>query len=110
VVEVKDGIKLYEVAAEVSFMIARPSSGGALRLHVGPMFELWKLKDAADSRRVGAHAAASLEWPLVGRLTAVFRGGVAVSPCVFNEEDLPPEYAQQATWRRALSAGISLRL
>jgi hypothetical protein len=109
-VDVKDGVKLYEVAAEVSILIAKPGPGGALRLHVGPLFDRWTLAGEAGTRRVGAHAAVSLDWPIVGRWTGVFRGGAAVSSCVFSAEDFPPEYAQQATWRRALSAGVKLRL
>jgi hypothetical protein len=109
-VDAKDGAKLYEVAAEVSLLIAKPGPGGALRLHVGPMFDRWTLTGGADTRRAGAHAAVSLEWPIAGRLTGVFRGGAAVSACVFSAEDFPPEYAQRTTWRRAFSAGISVRL
>lgn len=109
-VDVKDGVKLYEVSAEVSFLIAKPGPGGALRLHIGPMLDQWTLAGGADTRRVGAHAAVSLDWPIAGRWTGVFRGGVAVSSCVFSAPDFPAEYAQQATWRRALSAGIEWRL
>jgi hypothetical protein len=35
-VEEKGLVKLYEIAPEVSFLVAKPGPGGALRVHAGP--------------------------------------------------------------------------
>jgi hypothetical protein len=110
-VEEKNLIKVYEVAPEVSFRITMPGAGGALRLRVGPLFDRWSFTGGDGTRRrVGARAAVSLDWPLGGRWTGSLQGGAAVSTSVFNVEDLPPEFGRQVTWRRAVSAGLQVRL
>jgi hypothetical protein len=109
-VEGKGLVKLYEIAPEVSCLVAKPGPGGALHVHVGPLFDRWSLAGGKDARRVGARAAVALDWPLGGRWTGTLQGGAAVYASVFQAEDLPAEFAPRATWRRALSAGINLRL
>jgi hypothetical protein len=108
-VDEKDGAKLYEVTAERSFPIAKPGPGGALGLQVGPMFDHWTLAGEADTRRVGAHAAVSIEWPIVGRLTGAFRGAAELRR--FQRRGLPSEHAQctrgAARSRRASTCGSS---
>lgn len=104
-------VKLYEVAPEISFLVARPGPGGSLLVHVGPLYERWWLRYEEDTRRrVGARAAVGLDWPLGGRWSGTLTGEAAVSAGVFSAEDLPSEFARRATWRRALSAGIQVRL
>jgi hypothetical protein len=109
-IDEKGLLKLYEVAPEVSFLVAKPGPGGGLRLRVGPMYDRWSLKGGTNPRRVGAHAAVSLDWPLGGRWTGSLEGGAAVSAGVFEEEDLPPEYVRRATWWRSISTGVRVRL
>jgi len=109
-VEEKGLVKLYEIAPEVSLLVATPGPGGALRVHAGPVFDRWSPIGGKDMRRVGARAAVALEWLLGGRWIGTLQGGAAVSASVLRAEDLPAEFAPRATWRRGLSAGISLRL
>ena len=110
IVEEKGVLKVYEVAPEVLILLAKPGAGGALRLHLGPLLDIWSTSGEKDRRRVAAQAAVSLDWPMTGRLAGTFRAGVAVGPSVWEESDLPDGYALRATWHRAFSAGISLRL
>ena len=109
-VEEKNLIKVYEVAPEVSFRVARLGPGGALRLHVGPSYDRWSLTDGSDTRRIGARAAVAVDWSLGGRFIGTLQGGAAVSAGVFGREDLPFEFARRATWRRSVSTGVRLRL
>lgn len=104
-------LKVYEFAPEVSFLIARPGPGGALRVHVGPVFDRWRLKYEEETRhRVGARAALGLDWSLGGRFSGILLGEAAVTPGVFSPEDLPPGFARRTTWRRGASAGVRVRL
>ena len=109
-VDEKGVLKFYEVAPEISFLIARPGGLGSLRLHVGFIYDRWDLKGGTVNKRFGGHTAASLSWPLIGRLSVLFQGGAAVSAGVFSVEDLPDTFVRRATWRRALSAGVQVRV
>jgi hypothetical protein len=110
VVEEKGVLKLYEVAPEVLILVARPGAGGALCIHLGPLLDIWSLSGEKNRTRVAAQVAVSLDWPMIGRLTGTFQAGVGLGPSVWEEDELPDGYARRATWRRALSAGINLRL
>jgi hypothetical protein len=109
-VEEKGVLKLYEVAPEVSLLVAKPGPGGAFRLHVGPLIDRWSLSDMPDRTRIGARAAVSLDWPLAGRWTGTFAAGVALTSSMFLNDEMPDGYVLRAMWHRALSAGIELRL
>jgi hypothetical protein len=105
-------LKLYEVTPEISFLIAKPGPGGALRVHVGPLFDRWQPQYEGEDpmQRVGARAALGLDWSLGGRCSGTLNGEVAVTPGVFRGEDLPLGFARRATQRRAVSAGLRVRL
>lgn len=109
-VEEKGVLKLAEVAPEASLRVAEPGPGGALRLHAGPVIGRWSPKDVPRRTRVGARAAISLDWPLAGRWTGTLEAGVAMSSSVFLNDEVPEGYVLRAMWRRALSAGIQVRL
>jgi hypothetical protein len=110
-VEETGDLKIYEIAPEISLLIARPGPGGALRVHVGPIFDRWRLKYEEENRdRVGGRAALGLDWSLGGRFCGSLLGEAVVSPGVFSPEDLPPGFARRTTWRRGVSAGARVRL
>ena len=109
-VEEKDMLKFFEITAEVSFLIAKPGPGGALRLRIGPVFDRWLLTGGDTTWRTGGRGAASLEWSLGGRWIGTLEGGAAVTAGVLGQQDLPAEFARRATWRRAVSAGVRVRL
>ena len=110
-VEEAGDLKFYEIAPEISLLIARQGPGGALRVHVGPIFDRWRLKYEEETRhRTGGRAALGLDWSLGGRFSGSLLGEAVVSPGVFSPEDLPPGFARRTTWRRAASTGIRVRL
>jgi hypothetical protein len=110
-VDEKELLKLYELTPEVSFLVARPDRGGALRVYVGPLFDRWWFMYDEDTRwRLGARAAVGLDWSLGGRCSGTLRGEGAASAGVFGVEHLPPGFARRTTWRRAVSAGVRVRL
>jgi hypothetical protein len=110
VVEEKGVLKLHELAPEVLILLARPGGGGALRIHLGPVLDIWSLLEEKDRTRVAAQGGVSLDWPMIGRLTGTFQAGIEVSPSLWRESELPDGYTRRAMWRRAFSAGVQLRL
>jgi hypothetical protein len=107
---VKHILDLVEVAPEVSLLVAATPAGAALRVHAGPLVDVWSPDGGDDRTRVGGHAAASLEWPIAGRLAGVVRAGAAVTGSLFNADELPPGFVRRAMWRRTVSLGARYRL
>jgi len=110
IVEEKGVLKFYEVAAEVLILLAKPGAGGALRLHLGPLLDIWSLTGEKDRTRVAAQIAVSLDWPMIGAVAGTFRAGVALGPSAWLDDELPDGYERRMIWRRAFTAGIGLRL
>ena len=106
----KDLLELYEIAPEASVLVAKPGPGGALRVHVGPVLDLWFPKGDSRRTRPGGHATISLEWALGGRLTGALRAGLALTGSAFDEGELPSRFERRAMWRRSLSGGVRVRL
>jgi hypothetical protein len=108
-VELKGSIELLQVAPEMFVVLARPGTGGALLLHAGVQLDHWSV-DSDGRDRVAGLAALSLDWPMTGRIVGTFRGGLAVGPSVFKEEELPDGFQSRLSWRGTIAAGVLLRL
>ncbi len=106
----KDLLGLREIAPEITYLLGTTRNGLKLLTHVGPLIDVWLLKEAESRTRLGAHAGVSVEWPVAGRLTGSIRAGAALTGSVFNEGELPPELGRRAMWRRSLSIGLRYRL
>jgi hypothetical protein len=100
---------MYRASPEVSYTVASVGAG-ELRLHAGPLFELWRVIDEDSRTRVGFQSAVSLDVPLGGRLDGSVVAGLAVTPSPFEAEDLGPEYDRRALWRRRFAVGLGYRL
>jgi hypothetical protein len=81
-----------------------------LRLHAGPLFEVWDIIDEETKLRVGAETALSLDIPLGGRFGGSLRAGVAVTPSVFAEGQLGSAFEPRALWSRRFALGLHYRL
>lgn len=98
-------LTLIELRPSVSVPIARAGSA-RVRADAGPVVDHWRWSAGEPRTRVGAELGASLETPLGPRVRAVFRAGLTLTSSVFQEADLPQEFARRASTRR--SAGIAL--
>jgi len=106
----KDLLTFVEVAPEVSWRFARTDSGAALRLHAGPVADVWHPDGSTSRTLIGARGALSVEWPIAGRLAGSVHAGAVVTGAVFEEDDLPAGFQRRATWRRSASVGLRYRL
>ena len=103
------------ISPEVAARLATPGSGNQLRIHAGPLFEIWDVVDLDSRTRVGAQASISLDVPLGGRFRGAVAAGAAVIPSPYNEGELDagdcaPTYDLQALWRRSFGVSLHYRL
>jgi len=106
----KDVLTFVELAPEISWRCARTDSGAALRLHAGPVADVWHPDGGTSRTLIGARGALSVEWPITGRLASSVHAGAVVTPPVFEQGDLPAGFERRATWRRWVSLGLRYRL
>ena len=106
----KDALDLFEIAPEANLVLGRTDGGVAVRVHAGPLIDIWS-PDGADTRaRVGGHAGLSLEWPLSLRFAGSIRAAAAVTGSLFDPGELPPGFERRVMWRRSVSLGLGYRL
>jgi hypothetical protein len=106
----KDALDLFEVAPEVAVVLGRMGSGLAVRVHTGPLLDIWSPEGADTRARTGGQAGLSLEWPVSRRLAGSLRVAAAVTGSLFKEGELPPGFERRAMWRRSVSLGLRYRL
>jgi hypothetical protein len=103
------------VSPEAVARLATLGPANQLRIHAGPLFEVWDLVDLESRTRVGAQASISLDVPLGGRFRGAVVAGAAVIPSPYNEGELDagggaPTYDLQALWRRSFGVSLHYRL
>jgi hypothetical protein len=99
--------KLLELAPEFSYALLRAASGMRLRLHAGPVADLWQVPGEDGIRvRPGGQVAASAEFPIAARLQAVVRAHAVLTRGLFTEIDLPPGFEVRAMHRLGVSLGL----
>jgi hypothetical protein len=103
------------ILPEIAIRIATPGSGNQLRLHAGPLFEVWDIIDQGTRTRVGVQGAVSLDVPLGERFGGVVLAGGAVTPSPYKEGELDlggsaPTYDLRTLWRRRFAVGLRYRL
>ena len=106
----KDALDLFEVAPEVAVILGRTGSGLAVRVHAGPLIDIWSPEGADTRTRTGGQVGFSLEWPVSRRFAGSLRGAAAVTASLFREGELPPGFERRAMWRRSVSLGLRYRL
>jgi hypothetical protein len=100
---------------ELAVRIATLGAGNQLRVHAGPLLEVWDLIDLDARTRLGAQGSISLDVPLGKRFGGVVQAGAAVMPSPFEEGELDvgggaPTYELRALWRRSLGVGLRYQL
>jgi hypothetical protein len=98
------------IAPEVSYRLATLGSVTELRLHAGPLLEIWGIIDERTRAHPGAQTAISLDLPLGGRFSGSFLGGMALTPSVFQDGLLGQGFEPRALWQRRFAVGLHYRL
>jgi len=106
----KDALDLFEVAPEVAVILGRTGPGLAVRVHAGPLIDIWSPEGADTRTRAGGQVGLSLEWPVSRRFAGSLRGAAALTSSLFREGELPPGFERRAMWRRSVSLGLRYRL
>jgi hypothetical protein len=106
---------IVSISPELVVRIATLGLGNELRIHAGPLVEIWDVIDQDSRTRIGAQGSVSLDVPLGGRFGGAVRAGVAAIPPPYEEGELDlgagaPTYDLRTLWRRSLALGLRYRL
>lgn len=110
VVAAKGIFTVYSATPELVYRIISVGAVNQIRLHLGPLFEVWSIVDEGSQTRVGIQGAVSLDLPLGGRFSGSLMAGAALTPSPFEEGQLDPAFERRALWRRRLAVGLDYRL
>jgi hypothetical protein len=106
---------IVSISPEMAVRIASLGYGNELRVHAGPLIEVWDIIDQDARTRVGAQGSVSLDIPLGGRFGGVVLAGAAVIPSPYEEGELDlgsgaPTYDLRTLWRRSFAVGLRYQL
>lgn len=96
---------LFEVAPEVAYRLLQTHTGVSLRLHAGPVVDLWTVL-GEDRAVAGGQLAVSVEMPLASRFQILIRGSGVMTKSIFDKNDLPPELEVQPMRRGTIALGV----
>ncbi len=100
-----DVASLWEIAPEVSLLVARFGAGVEARVAAGPAIDFWNL-NGEQRNRVGGRATAVVEWPLARALMGSLRVTGVWSGSVFDPGDTPGGVERRATRRFGVALGL----
>jgi hypothetical protein len=106
---------ILSLSPEAVLRIATLGHGNELRIHAGPLLEIWDVIDLDSRTRVGAQASVSLDVPLGGRFRGAALAGGAVTPSPYEEGELDQEgsglnFNLRTLWRRSFALGLLYQL
>lgn len=115
IISVQGAFTIVSISPELAVRIATLGSGNQLRLHAGPLFEIWDIIDQDARTRVGAQGSVSLDVPLGRRFGGMVLASTAVTPSPYKEGELDlgggaPTYDLRTLWRRSFALGLRYRL
>jgi hypothetical protein len=106
---------IFSISPEAIVRLATLGPGNQLRIHAGPLFEIWDIVDQDSRTRAGVQGSFSLDVPLGRRFRAAVLAGGAVTSSPYNEGELDlgggaPTYELRALWRRSFAVGLNYEL
>ena len=115
VVSSEGAFTIVSISPEIALRIASIGPDNQLRLHAGPLLELWDIVDLDSRTRVGVQGSVSLDVPLGQRFAGAVLAGAAVTPSPYEEGELDlgagaPSYQLRTMWRRSFGVGLRYRL
>lgn len=111
----ENAFKTVSFSPEAVVRIATLGPGNEIRVHGGPILEVWDVFDNDTRTRFGAQGSVSLDVPLGGRFSGAVAAGVTVIPSPYEEGELDlgpgaPTYELKTLWRRSLGLGLKYQL
>jgi hypothetical protein len=115
VVAAKGASTVVSISPEFVVRLATLGSDTQLRVHAGPLVELWDLVNRNSRTRLGAQGSVSLDFPLGERFGGVTLVRAAVTPSPYEDGELDlggsaPTYDLRTLWRRQFAVGLRYRL
>jgi hypothetical protein len=115
VISAEGAFKTLSIFPEASVQITTIGSGNELRLHAGPLIEIWHIVDTGTRTRVGGQGSLSFDVPLTARFSGRFTAGFAITPSPYEDGELDlgggaPSYELRALWRRSFGLGLRYKL
>jgi hypothetical protein len=106
-----DGVfDIIGLAPELVYRLVRVGAVNQLRLHAGPLIEIWTVIDEETRVRAGAQATLSFDVPLGSRFGASILTGAALIASPFNQDELEASYELRTLWRRRFAVALGYRL
>lgn len=100
-----------EVAPELGVQLFRTSTSAELRLHAGPVWDLWGPAGYEFRTRIGGMGGVTLALPLMAGWRVDLRGDLAVTGSYLNKADETPDVHRDAIMRRGrIALGVTRRL
>jgi hypothetical protein len=96
-------------APELVYRLVRVAAVNQLRLHAGPLIEIWTVVDEETRVRAGAQATLSFDVPLGSRFGASILAGAALIASPFNQDELEASYELRPLWRRRFAVAVEYR-
>lgn len=115
VVSAEGVFTLVSISPELAVRVATLGSGNQLRVHAGPLIDVWSIVDEDTRTRVGAQGSVTLDVPLGGSFEGMVLAGIAVTPSLYKDGELDlgggaPTYELRTLWRRSFAIGLRYQL
>jgi hypothetical protein len=98
-----------EIAPELAIQVARLGAN-SVRAVGGPVVDLWMPRDDTRRTRLGGRLGLELDVPFGRRVSGVARLTGALTPSIFDEDEILIGYERRAMTRAAVGVGLRVRL
>lgn len=101
---------VFHASPELIYRVATFVGTNQLRLHAGPVFEVWGIDGADTQVRVGGQAGLSLRLPLGGRFAGLVLANVALTGSPLPSDEIVEGFERRALWRRSVGGALQFQL
>jgi hypothetical protein len=101
---------VFHASAELIYRVATLGGANQLRLHGGPMFEVWGVEEEDTQYLVGGQCGMSLRVPLGGRFAGIVAANLALTGSPLPENEPIEGFERRALWRRSVGAALQYQL
>jgi hypothetical protein len=111
VISAEGAFKAFSISPEAALHLTTLGTRNEVRVHAGPVVEVWDIVDRGTRTRVGIQGSVSVDVPLGERFSGAVSAGAAIGPSPYDNGDLDlgggaPTYDLRALWRRSFALGL----